>query len=108
MTGTLIEGLTLADQLGLDALRHDRDTAGPGLSLAELAQATGRRHLKGFFARLHAEGYQLGETATGRVQLGHAEPQLEQPVSVDEVAPLLDGGRLFQLPSQPHYTSRAA
>jgi hypothetical protein len=70
---TLIEGLTLADEQGLEALRTDRDECGPGLTLGELQHTTGRRHLKGFFARLHAEGYLVGETADGRFQLGHTE-----------------------------------
>jgi hypothetical protein len=69
-----LTALSAGDIAGIEALREDRDTCGPGLSKAELELIVGARYLGGFYSRAHQHGYQIGETGAGLVQMGHQEP----------------------------------
>jgi hypothetical protein len=57
----------------LDALREDRDHAGPGLDVPTVEVIAVTRWPEGVIRRLVDHGYQVGEMG-GRYQLGHVEP----------------------------------
>jgi hypothetical protein len=70
-----VDALSASDMDGIRALEEDRDDMGPGLTKAALEHVLGQRHLGGFFSRARAQGYRIGETPAGLLQLGHQEPR---------------------------------